>query len=205
MIKKSNKPLVKKTPKVKAVKNNEKKSINWILWIGTVSIIAPFIVLAIVLLSASGATGKPQNGPRFNGDLTYPLKNEDVTKISEALKGVPGVQEASASLKVATLQVYIDTTDTLSEEEIKTLQLDLYNKINELYPVAQYFANQGISKQYDLVINTYNSLDSGTFIYFILNKNAGAEDYFQRNYAVPLDAALAEELRTQTSGEGSGQ
>jgi len=197
---KINKPAKNKQPKIKSTNPGGKRRINWILLIGTICIAVPFIALGIVLLSASSATGKPQNGPRFNGDLTYALKAEDITKIGEVAAGVTGVQQASASLKVATVSVYVDTVDTLTEEEIKLLQVEIYKQIDAAFPVAQYFANQGTAKQYDLVINTYNSLDGGTFIYFIMNKNAGAEEFFQRNYAVPLDAALAEELRNQANG-----
>ena len=203
---KPDKKAEKPNKKEKAPKRKRKFHINWLLVFAMLCVAIPAGALGWILWSAQRETGEPQNGGRFEGDFAYVLVAEDLNKIADSLKGLDGVEKIQEiNLKVATLRIYIDTVDSLSDKQITDLAEKAYKTIDGLYPISEYFTNHDTVAQYDLEIYIYNNFDfEDNLIYYRLVKNAPAETYVLQNVGKPLDAKLAERLRAEETISEAG-
>ena len=199
---------------VKTRKPPKKKTglrINWLLLFALICVSVPSLILAWILYSASLETSIPQEGKRFEGSFAFVLKKDDLKNIEKAIATINGVEDVVISRPVATVRIYIDVDDNLKEEAIKNITLEAYKKLDELYPINDYFTAHGdrlteiVIDQYDLEIYTYNNLSfEDNFIYYRLVKNAMSETYSIQNVSEPVDPDLAERLRNKQPLNDSG-
>ena len=193
-------------------KVKKKFKINWLLIFAIICLAIPTSALVWVLYTAQLETQTPQIGDRFNGDFAYEINESDLGPLKSSLQEIGGIEDITISMRVATLRIYIDVTDSLDEKRISEIAVEAYEKVNEKFPIATYFSNREgdeegrtIITQYDLEIYVYNNMEfTDNFIYFRLVKNSASETYNVQNVGKPLDPALAERLRNaeQTSTDG---
>lgn len=197
---------IKKTGIKKEAKPKRKFRINWLLVFALICVAIPTGALGWILYQASLETGIPQVGTRFDGAFVYQLNDNDIQKIKNELSSISGVNKVEVFMKVATVRIYLDSEDTLNEEQIKTITLEAYEKVNALYPIAQYFTIQGEATQYDLEIYAYNNMDfEDNFIYYRLVRNApSVVDPIPQNVGVAIDPELADRLRRNVKLDNSG-
>ena len=98
------------------------------------------------------------------------------------------------------LRIFIDTADSLSEEQVDSILTNAYNKVNSALPIATYFTATSSKKMYDLQINVYTTAEASEINaansrqYKLLHKNSAEEVYGIDDLAHPKDPALAAEL-----------
>ncbi len=202
------KAITTKSPKGKNPKTKKSGQIriNWLLVFALICVAIPSGALAWILLTAAGDSGVPALGSRFDSAFAYTLSNEDLKTIQSEISEIPGVEKVIISMPVATLRIYVDVDDNLSDAKIQEITVKVYEKLNARYPIERFFTNShsGIV-QYDLEIYVYNNLQfDENFIYYRLVKNAVSDAESIQNVGKPLDPALAERLRNPediTDGE----
>lgn len=169
-----------------------------ILIVGCVLIAIPFIILGVILIQASFDTGKPIFGERFEGDLDPAITSADQDAIIVKCKGIQNVDDCSISLKTATLRLYVDTKDSITETEALKAADAAYESITSKLDVAEYFTSTGTKKMYDIEVHVYNSIDkveSEDYIYIIKNKSSNMTEPSSQVVSKALDEELAEQLR----------
>lgn len=183
-----------------------------ILILGVLVIMIPVIYLLSILLGAAKVSNVPINGNRFEGERTVEITTDQMSSLEAEIEKISGVEDCKTELRVATLRVYVDVSDSLSKEEYEGLLMQVYEKIDSALPVGTYFTASGSVRQYDLEIHTYNSLElkeGEEFIYRILVKNSNMETYQINEVSDARNEELAKELRgenqSETTVDGEGE
>ena len=186
--------------KIKTKKKKMSKG-GIVLLVGIIVILIPCLIFGGILLSAALETGKPVSGSRFNNDLNPSISNSNTKSLETTISAMSGVESCEIVLKSAQYRVNVNTTDSLSESQIKDLAVDVYNAVNTALPITTYFTSTDSEKMYDLSINVYNyiSEDDDTMIYYILTKNSNMDTYSLQCVSSAVDEDLAAELRGETS------
>lgn len=192
-------------------KKKRKVSIsNIILIVGIVVVMIPVIALGVILLQAQRGSNTPIPGNRFENERTYEISDTMLTDLEKELQNVAHLEKGSVSLKVATVRVYADVEDTLTEQEIEDVLMDIYETVDGSIPVETYFTLQGNAKEYDLEIHAYNNVElAGTeeYIYKILTKNSAMTTFVIDTASTARNEELANELTAVDDGtvvEGEG-
>ena len=179
----------------KKVRKQKPLGINWFFWIGTTLIAIPFVIFGYILLVAANEGSTPIIMDRFAGDLNPAIDASQVETLSSQINGMEGVEKCTINLIVATMRISVDTQDNLSSEQISALTVKIYEKVDELLPVVDYFTIKQTHLQYDLEINVYNDLKKeDDFIMYSIVKNSAMEKYIIHNVSDPLNPELAIEL-----------
>lgn len=181
-------------------KSKKKDKSTIILIVGLVLIAIPCAILGWILISASMDTGKPINGDRFKGDLDPAITKDQLSKIESRIKGENQVEKVTVELTTATLRVYVDAVDSISDEEASALSETAYNDVTAVLNEGTYFTAAGGKKMYDLEVHVYNNIDksgAGDYVYVIRSKNSGMEQAATQVVSKPLDAELAQQLRDE--------
>lgn len=180
------------------VKTKKKKKISksgLIIIIGVAIILIPCIVFAAILGISALQTSSPREGSRFDNDLINEITNADVDEIQTILSGIGSVENVEVKVSEGQLKVYIDTIDTLSEEQIDSIVSDAYSKVIAKLPITTYFTRTASAKMYDLQINVYTTIEaSENRQYKFLHKNSAEETYAIDDLAHPKDPELVAEL-----------
>lgn len=186
------------TNRVKKKRRISKSAV--LLIVGCVIILIPCLIFGGILISAALGTGTPIFGDRYEGDLDPAITDEDISALETDIRALSGVENLDITLISGQLRINIDTTDTLTTEEINALVQEVYTAVDNRTPIATYFTSTEDKKMYDLAINAYNYIDSENegMIYYILTKNAMMEEYDIQLVSEPLDEELASDLRGDT-------
>lgn len=167
------------------------------IFVGILIILIPFIILGVILIQASMSTGKPILGDRFKNDLNPAITSEQLKEISTKIKGQSNVDSVDVSLKTATLRVYVDVSDTSSEQQVMDMSKSAYQDVISILDINTYFTQHDGKEMYDIEIHAYNQ-DKNTeenFIYVITNKNSSMEKEHSQVVSKALDPELAQQLR----------
>lgn len=167
------------------------------IFVGILIILIPFIILGVILIQASMSTGKPILGDRFKNDLNPAITSEQLKEISTKIKGQSNVDSVDVSLKTATLRVYVDVSDTSSEQQVMDMSKSAYQDVISILDINTYFTQHDGKEMYDIEIHAYNQ-DKNTeenFIYVITNKNSSMEEEHSQVVSKALDPELAQQLR----------
>ena len=189
--------------KVVKISNKRKKLSKGgiVLLVGVIVILIPCLVFGGILLSAALKTGTPVVGSRFDNDLDPSITSSDTKTIESNIKALSGVEDCTIELQSAQYRVNVDADDSLTDKEIESLIVDVYNEVNKTLSISTYFTSTDSKKMYDLAINVYNFVDSDddNMIYYLLTKNSTMDTYSVQCVSSPLDEDLAKELRGETS------
>ena len=192
-----------KKPVTGTAKKHKKKELDRstvILITGLVLIAIPCLILGWILISASLDTGTPILGDRFQGDLDPAITSEQISQIETQVASEGSVDSVTVELATATLRIYVDAADSLSEEEATALSQTVYQDVISVLPESTYFTSTSSKKMYDLEVHVYNDLSlAGTdgYMYVIRTKNAAMEQAEVQTVSKPLDADLAQQLRDE--------
>ena len=185
--------------KQKQIKKKKKMSKGGIvLLVSAIIILIPCLIFGGILLSAALETGKPVVGNRFNNDLNPSISSSTTSSLESSIKALSGVEDCNIVLTSAQYRVNVDTVDSLSDSEIQSLVVEVYNLVNQELPVSTYFTATDSEKMYDLSINVYNTTSDGN-IYYILTKNSKMTSYSIQCVSSPVDEDLAKELRGENT------
>lgn len=185
--------------KQKQIKKKKKMSKGGIvLLVGAIIILIPCLIFGGILLSAALETGNPVVGNRFNNDLNPSISSSATSSLENSIKALSGVEDCNIVLTSAQYRVNVDTIDSLSDSEIQSLVVEVYNLVNQQLPVSTYFTSTDSEKMYDLSINVYNTTSDGN-IYYILTKNSKMTAYSIQCVSSPVDEDLAKELRGENT------
>lgn len=194
----NSKPKTGGTKKKKASKKNDRST--KILIVGCVLIAIPFLILGWILISASMNTGKPINGDRFMNDLDPAIKKEQISEVESKIKSEASVESVKVELVTATLRVYVDAENSITEEAATALAKKAYDDVASVLTMNTYFTSSNGKKMYDLEIHVYNSLDkagSDSYVYVIESKSSTMAESKIQTVSKPLDAELAQQLRDE--------
>lgn len=183
-----------------------------VLIVGLIIIAIPVCIFVGILGISALQTGSPREGSRFEGDLEPAISEEQVAAVETKLNALSSIESIEVILKEGQLRIFIDTADTLSEEQIDSLLTSAYNAVNSELPISTYFTATESKKMYDLQINIYTTAEASPLgdengrQYKLLHKNSAEETYGIDDLAHPKDPALAAELEgltapTETEGE----
>ena len=185
--------------KQKQIKKKKKMSKGGIvLLVGAIIILIPCLIFGGILLSAALETGNPVVGNRFNNDLNPSISSSATSSLENSIKALSGVEDCNIVLTSAQYRVNVDAVDSLSDSEIQSLVVEVYNLVNQQLPVSTYFTSTDSEKMYDLSINVYNTTSDGN-IYYILTKNSKMTAYSIQCVSSPVDEDLAKELRGENT------
>lgn len=181
-------------------KTKTKKQISktgLIIIVGLIIIAIPFVILGGILISASLSTGKPINGDRFKNDLDPAITSTNIKDIETKISSNSKVEEVNVELKTATLRVYVDTTDSLTSEDIEQLSKDVYQDVITVLDVQKYFTQTSDKQMYDLEVHVYNQNKDydNNFVYAITNKNSAMSEAQTQLVSEARDPELAQQLR----------
>ena len=171
-----------------------------VLIVGLIIIAIPIIIFGAILGIAAMQTGTPREGSRFDNDLDPAITQENVTALKEDLAKIGSVEDVEVILSEGQLRIFIDTNDSLSEEQVDTIVTTAYNKVNSMLPITKYFTATSAKKMYDLQINVFTTAEASDIgsansrQYKLLHKNSAEETYGIDDLAHPKDPALAAEL-----------
>jgi copper chaperone CopZ len=169
-----------------------------ILIVGICVLLIPIFGFGYLLYTATLGSGTPLFGNRFTNDLNPAITKAQLTTIETSIKGLAGVESSAVNLKSATLRITVDTVDTLDAAAVKALATKLYTTIETTVPAATYFTADETKKMYDMELSVYNlkdGKDKPNYFYFIIVKNSNMKTWKIQEISVPLDAALAQQLR----------
>ncbi|MBR2802453.1 MAG: hypothetical protein IKE21_07700 [Erysipelotrichaceae bacterium] len=173
-----------------------------ILIIGLLIILIPLGVFGAILLHASSTSDKPTLGDRFKNDLDPAITDSDISALETAIGALSGVEKCEIVLTTAQLRVNVDTTDSMSQEEMASLVERVYSEVGKKLPIAAYFTSSSDKKMYDLAISVYNKIseDDESMIYYLLTKNAMMKSPETQLVSEAVNPSLAAELRGETTG-----
>ena len=127
-------PILNKEPEINKVKerplkrektkNREKKRLSrsaLVLIIGIIIIAIPVLIFAGILGISWLQTGTPREGSRFDGDLQPAITDSDLSAIKTDLSAIGSVDEVEVILSQGQLKIFIDTNDSLSEEQVDSI------------------------------------------------------------------------------------
>ncbi|MDO4198567.1 MAG: hypothetical protein Q4D13_06240 [Erysipelotrichaceae bacterium] len=182
--------------KTKTTKEKKKLSTPAIvLLVGLMIIAIPCIVFGLMLLIPAMQTGTPRDGNRFTNDFTAEITKEQVSSLQSSLSSISNVENVDVILSEGQLKIYIDVTDTASEETVDSIIDNAYNKVNSALPVSKYFTRTDTQKNYDLNISVYTTLEeSETRQYKLLHKNSSEDTFGVDDLAHPKDQNLVNDL-----------
>ena len=186
----------KKTTKRRKKKTSTRTVI--IFWVCLLLIMAPFMVLGWILLSAWLDTGSPILGARYDGDLDPAITKSDLDSISSSVNSMLGVDNVDVELATATLRVYVDVDDNANVESVRSTANDVYNTVTGILDPYVYFTQTDTKKMYDLEVHVFNlakNRDSDEFAYVIETRTSSMEEPIVNVVSEPIDAALAQQLR----------
>ncbi len=184
----------KKTRRTK--KKNRRTAV--IFWVCLLLILAPFLVLGWILLSAWLDTGSPILGERYAGDLDPAITKSHLDEIRSTVNRMPGIDNVEVDLATATLRVYADVDDNANVEAERVTVEEIYSAVTNVLDPSVYFTQSGTKKMYDLEIHVYNlakNRDSDEFAYLIETKTSSMDEPVLNIVSEPIDAALAQQLR----------
>ena len=209
---------IRQTKTKKAKKRLSKSAL--ILIIGTIIIAIPVIAFLAILGISALQTGSPREGSRFDADLDPAISQDAVSALKADLESIGSVDSVEVVLSEGQLRIFIDTDDSLSEDQVDSIVTSAYNKVNSALPINTYFTATDSKKMYDLQINVYTTAEASPIgaensrQYKLLHKNSMETTYSIDDMAHPKDPALAAELEGLTpeteevpeeeSQEGSG-
>ncbi len=176
-----------------------------VLIVGLIIIAIPVCIFVGILGISALQTGSPREGSRFEGDLEPAITDEQVAAVETKLNALSSIESIEVILKEGQLRIFIDTADTLSEEQIDSLLTSAYNAVNSELPISTYFTATESKKMYDLQINIYTTAEASPLgddngrQYKLLHKNSAEETYGIDDLAHPKDPALAAELEGLTA------
>lgn len=188
-------------------KKNRKKKINtsshWtavVFWICLILIALPIGVLGWILISSSMDTGTPIFGNRYEGDLDPAITENDMNQVSDAVKGIEGVDDSFVTMTSATLRVYADVADDASEETCNSVADQIYAKVAEILDPSVYFTRNGDMKMYDMEIHVYTlpertDVEGENFVYVIDTKTSNMAEPAKQTVSKAKDQAVADQLR----------
>lgn len=186
------------------VKTKQKKKLSKsaiILIIGIIILVIPVLVFVGILGISALQTGSPREGSRFDGDLVNEITKDDVNSIQASLETISNIDGVEVKLSEGQLKVFIDTNDSLTEEQVDAIVSDAYTKVTSKLPIATYFTT-GSAKMYDLQINVYTTAEANpNRQYKYLHKNAAEEEFAIDDLAHPKDAAVVAEARGEVVEE----
>ncbi len=175
-----------------------------VLIVGLIIIAIPVCIFLGILGVSYLQTGTPREGSRFDGDLEPAITEEKLSSLKDKLGQLSSVEELEVVLSEGQLRIFIDTNDSLTEEQVDSLLTSAYNTVNSELPISTYFTATESKKMYDLQINVYTSPEaseigsSSSRQYKLLHKNSAEETYGIDDLAHPKDPALAAELEGLT-------
>lgn len=171
---------------------------------GLVAISVPLIIFLWIIISAYLKTGKPINGNRFANDLDPAIGKTEIKQLSDEISNLSNLDDSEIILKTATLRIYLDFNDNVTEKQVEEIVKQAYDKVNSKLPVNTYFKADDNKKMYDLEIHGYNfesSEGKDNFIYYILNKNSRMDAYKIQLVSKPLNPELVKELKGEKTEE----
>lgn len=181
----------------KPVKRKNKRTLI-VFWTALTLILAPFVFLGWILISAALDTGKPILGDRYLNDLNPAITKTNLDEIKSSVKTIEGVEGVSLNLATATLRVYADVTDDTSIDAEKNIANQIYEKVTATLDPAVYFSQVDSKKMYDLEIHVYTSsknTDGEDFRYVIETKTSSMSEPIQQIVSQAVDEELAQQLR----------
>ena len=191
----------KKEKKTKEKKEKKKLSRSAIvLIVGLIIIAIPVCIFVGILGISAMQTGSPREGSRFDGDLNPTISNDNVTSLQNKLSAISSVEKVEVVLSEGQLRIFIDTADSLGEEQVDAILTSAYSTVNAELPISTYFTATESKKMYDLQINVYTTAEASEIgaansrQYKLLHKNSKEETYGIDDLAHPKDPALAAEL-----------
>ena len=205
------------TPK-KSKKKRKLSRSAIVLIVGIFIIAIPVVIFLAILGISALQTGTPREGSRFDGDLQPAIESAQVESLKADLESIGSLDSVEVVLAQGQLRIYIDTNDSLTEEQVDSILTAAYNKVNAALPIGTYFTSKESAKMYDLQINVYTSPEASEIgaensrQYKLLHKNAAEEQYSIDDLAHPKNPALAAELEgldqetegTEESESGEG-
>lgn len=178
-----------------AVKQKKKMSKGGIvLLVSIIIILIPVLIFGGILLSAALETGKPVEGSRFTNDLEPAITDSQTSSLETSIKSISGVEDCTIVLKSAQYRVNVDVSDSMSDSQVNSVAVEVYNTVNSTLPVSTYFTATDSMKMYDLAINVYTQLEE-PHIYYLLTKNSNMDEYSIQCVSEAVDEDLAAELR----------
>ncbi len=168
---------------------------NGVLWAGLIFFSIPLIILAVILLQSSLATGNVIEGNRFNNDLDPAITDsmlENTTTNLEALD----VQTVSVNLHAATLIISIKVDPELTSEDFALIATDAVEVVDNNIAIDTYFTSTDSKKMYDLQIDVYNlgMADENVNLHTILTKNGNMTEWSIQDVSTAVNPDLAAEL-----------
>ena len=189
-------------PKKRTKREKKKLSRSALVLIISILIIAVPVIIFLAILGISALqTGTPREGSRFDNDLKPTITSSMVDSLESDLKTISSVEDVEVVLSQGQLRIYIDTVDSLSDEQFDSIVTSAYGKVNSAIPVSTYFTSTDSSKMYDLAINVYTKLQASDLEadssrkYKLLHKNSTEQNYEIEDLANPRNKELATQLQ----------
>jgi len=142
---------------------------------GLIIIAIPFLIWGGILLNDYLHSHDPVVADRFEGDLVNEITDEQINQVKTDVTNLGDFDDVEVDLKTATLRVYVDADDAISQDEAIALVDSIYNQVTSDLDVATYFTSTDNVRMYDLEVHVYNSLDKvddDDYIYVQKIKNA---------------------------------
>lgn len=180
-------------------KKTKPKQGHKLVWFSLVVIAIPCLIVAIVLLQSMGAQNNPVSGNRFSkNDLNPSISKAEMNTVRDAVaSNVSDIENITINLKSATLRINVNADDSVNEEDVAKMVDAIYDQVNAVLPIDEYFTNREDSKMYDLEINVYNWLVDDNHpdgqIYIQCTKT-GAGEKVVDNLTSPKDVDLVNSI-----------
>lgn len=188
----------------KTVHKKKKKvdHLNRTFWICLILVLVPIAVFGWLLFTSWLESDSPVLGDRYKDDLNPAITKAQITEITDSVSNLDGVEDASAEMATATLRVYAKIADDGTSDQAMSVAQEVYTAVTAVLDPTVYFSQHDDMKMYDLEVHVYNldsNRDSDAFVYVIGTKTSSMEEPSYQLVSEPVNAELAEQLRSQGS------
>ena len=190
----------KKVSKKKRTSRTSSHRTAVVFWVCLILVLLPVGVLGWILISSSMDTGKPIFGNRYEGDLDPSITEKDMNKVSDAVKGIDGVDDSFVTMTSATLRVYADVADDANADTCNAIADQIYSTVSGILDPSVYFTRTDSEKMYDLEIHVYTvpertDKEGENFVYVIDTKTSNMSEPEKQTVSVAKDQEVADQLR----------
>lgn len=174
-----------------------KRSISFYLIVLSLIVIAiPVSFLGVTGITSLKGRGTPVIGNRFSNDQDPKISDKQLDDVIAKIKTLENVDDVHVNLATGTLRVYVLDKE-LSKDKLSSTGESIYNMVDSVLSVEDYFTKSGSKKQYDLEIHTFNlekvnEENENDYVYGIYVKNANMEKPYSQTLTTPLSEEMVQ-------------
>lgn len=171
----------------------QKKTLSfYMIIISLIILLIPISLLAVSGIRSLSERGNPVVGDRFKNDHDPKITDADIENLTNQIKQITGIEDARLRLTSSTLRVYVYEPN-ISTDNLGTMQKEIYNEVDSVLKIEDYFTSNRSQKQYDLEIHIFNQTSPDEdYFYALYTKNANMSEATSQVLTTPMSQEMVD-------------